>query len=544
MQTFPKRLVYVLLLPLFAGNIICCNGQEKNPPVAVNDSTANRRLEEAKTIAGNFNSQAVFHFDSIHVRSFVKKYPEFTQYEGELEKFYRQRDYTYAWYDSSGLIEQAMGLHNRFEHLKQEGILSNMPYTAAFNALMDVNDSTLVYNPMNPEAELMLTSQYLSYAHRTWQGISEKESRALEWFLPRKKLDLNTLMDSLLTDSDKSFVASEPVFRMYGMLRTYLKKYQDIEAHGGWQLIKADKKSYKTGDSSATVLAIRKRLFLTGELSGDTSVALYDDSLKAAVKKFQRHNGLNETGIADAALIREMNRPVNDIIRKIIVNMERCRWIPLNPAENFLLVNIPAFKLYVYENNKVVWDMNVVTGQPVHKTVVFTGDLKYVVFSPYWNVPPGILKNEILPGIQRDPNYLRKHNMERVGNTVRQKPGPDNSLGKVKFLFPNSHNIYLHDTPSKSLFKEESRAFSHGCIRVAEPKKLAVYLLRHEPEWTSEKIDAAMNAGKEKYVTLKETVPVFIAYFTAWVDSQGELNLRPDVYKRDGRLAETLMNER
>ena len=239
-----------------------------------------------------------------------------------------------------------------------------------------------------------------------------------------------------------------------------------------------------------------------------------------------------------------MNTPIQKRIEQLIVNMERARWVPAKPASNFLLVNIPQFKLSVFENDTLAWDMNVVVGKEVHKTVIFSGDLKYVVFSPYWNVPPGIMKNEILPALKRNPDYLKKHNMEWNGNQVRQRPGPSNSLGLVKFLFPNSYNIYLHDSPSKPLFKEEKRAFSHGCIRVSEPRRLALYLLRKDNRWTPEKVDAAMTSGKEQYVTLKETVPVNIVYFTAWVDSKGRLNFRDDVYKRDARLMETIFQKR
>jgi L,D-transpeptidase YcbB len=158
-------------------------------------------------------------------------------------------------------------------------------------------------------------------------------------------------------------------------------------------------------------------------------------------------------------------------------------------------------------------------------------------------VPPDILKNEVLPGIRKNPDYLRRNNMEWNGNNIRQKPGPKNSLGLVKFLFPNSYNIYLHDSPAKSLFNQDTRAFSHGCIRVGEPKKLATYLLRKQPEWTESKIDAAMHSGKEKYVTLKTTVPVFIAYLTAWVDRQGQFNFRDDIYKRDDRLESMMLKQ-
>ena len=172
----------------------------------------------------------------------------------------------------------------------------------------------------------------------------------------------------------------------------------------------------------------------------------------------------------------------------------------------------------------------------MNQTVVFSGKLKYIVFSPYWNVPQSIIKNEILPGIKRDANYLAKHNMEWNNGNVRQKPGPANSLGLVKFIFPNNNNIYFHDTPSKSLFQREARAFSHGCIRVARPKELAQAILIDDKKWTSEKIDAAMNLGTEKWHTLKNEIPVHIGYFTAWVDREGKINFYNDIYKRDAQM--------
>jgi murein L,D-transpeptidase YcbB/YkuD len=226
-------------------------------------------------------------------------------------------------------------------------------------------------------------------------------------------------------------------------------------------------------------------------------------------------------------------------------------------------VNIPQFKMHVYDKGKLAWSCNVVVGKPGANTVIFTKELRYIVFSPYWNVPPGILAKEVLPGLKRGAgSYLARQNMEIVSASgkvispqsinfskysgsnfpylVRQKPGGKNSLGKVKFLFPNEYNIYLHDTPARYLFGENKRSFSHGCIRVSEPKHLAQWLLRGDSTWTGKKIDDLMNAGKEKYVTLKEKVPVFIVYFTAFVDSKGRLNFCDDVYGHDAKLAETL----
>jgi murein L,D-transpeptidase YcbB/YkuD len=218
------------------------------------------------------------------------------------------------------------------------------------------------------------------------------------------------------------------------------------------------------------------------------------------------------------------------------------RWMPIEPDGRLIIVNIPEFALHLYENKKKVWDMNVVVGKEGHNTTMFSGDLNQIVFSPYWNVPQSIVQKEILPKLASNPGYLASQNMEQVGTDedgvpkIRQLPGPGNSLGRVKFLFPNSFNIYFHDTNAKSLFEKDKRAFSHGCIRLAEPEKMAQYLLRDQPEWTTERIEEAMNSGSEKYVKLKNPVPVIITYYTAWVDDNGQLNFRDDIYSHDETL--------
>jgi murein L,D-transpeptidase YcbB/YkuD len=181
-------------------------------------------------------------------------------------------------------------------------------------------------------------------------------------------------------------------------------------------------------------------------------------------------------------------------------------------------------------------------GKDLNRTVIFSANMRYIVFSPYWNVPRSIVQKEIKPGIAENKDYLEQHNMERINGVIRQKPGPKNSLGLVKFLFPNPYSIYLHDTPSKELFNREKRAFSHGCIRVAKPKELAMEILKDEPIWTSEKIDSAMNKEKEVWHTLKNKIPVFIGYFTTWVDADGVIHFYDDVYQRDEQLATLLFD--
>ncbi len=523
-----KQLKYGLLL-LITITIFSCNNNKTTPPAPIKDTAS--ALEIDQSIPGNFSEQTKLKFDSGIIRRFLDSFPKFKGYEKEMDSFYIKRNFAFAWFDDKGLIEPATNLYNRILNLKEEGLPDKLPYRDAFTLLMETE---VDQSKPAPFAELMLTSQYLVYAKNVWEGLDENESLSVDWLLPRKKTSLSALLDSL--NSGKNSLEDAPVYKQYGLLKKQLEKYHQLKLNGSWDTILVKQNKYKQGDSAAVLQQIRERLFLLGDVPTKTSNEVFDEYLFEGIKSFQRRNGLKEDGIISTTFMKELNYPLDKRIEQIIVNMERCRWVPVELSKNFLVVNIPEYKLHVYEDDSVAWSMNVVVGKDQHKTVIFNGDLKYVVFSPYWNVPSSIVKNEILPAIRRNGNYLARHNMERFNGGIRQKPGPNNSLGLVKFLFPNSHNIYLHDSPAKSLFNETERAFSHGCIRLAEPKKLATYLLRNDTIWTPEKINAAMAKGVEKYVTLKTTVPVFIAYFTAWVDGHGKLNFRKDVYKRDERL--------
>jgi len=240
-----------------------------------------------------------------------------------------------------------------------------------------------------------------------------------------------------------------------------------------------------------------------------------------------------------------MNVPPSERLRTMLVNMERLRWLPEKQPANALVVNIPEFRLHVFEGDTEAFSMRIVVGAAATHTVIFADTLTQVVMSPTWTLPMSITRKEILPALAKNPNYLRTHNMEIIGGSkaapvIRQRPGPDNALGRVKFLFPNRFDIYMHDTPARGLFALEKRAFSHGCIRLAKPRALAEYLLGDDPEWTPERIGTVMLGGRETTVQLRQPRPVLILYFTAWVDREGRLNFRDDVYGHDSRLADEL----
>lgn len=493
------------------------------------------------TIPGSFSQQVSMKLDSSKVDSFFAHYPDLQTYAPQVKTFYQARQYAYAWFEKGQIIEQANNLANRVMNLENDGVYKSIPYQKGLDSLLHGEGVKNAPKP-NLDLELMLTAQYFAFAQMVYQGVGQDISKASGWNVPRKKVNYEQFLDSLV--KSPAHQANEPVYRQYELLKGFLKKYRHLENTDAWEAIST--KKLKQGDSTAAVLLLKKRLYKLEDYTGDTTSTIFNDSLGLAVKQFQQRNGLTATGTADATTLTVLNTPLKKLITKILVNMERSRWLPVSISGHYLAVNIPEFQLHVYNADSLLWSCNVVVGKTTNPTTIFSGQVKYVVFSPYWNVPPSIVKNEILTGIKRNPGYLSAHNMEITGKenglpVVRQKPGGTNSLGLVKFLFPNSYNIYLHDTPSKSLFGETSRAFSHGCIRVGKPAKLASFLLADSTKWNSDKINAAMHAGKEQYVTLKNKVPVFLAYFTTFTDRGNKLNFRKDIYQLDDRLAETLI---
>lgn len=478
------------------------------------------------------NAYSDLFLDSNAIESFIQKNKISDSSANALRNFYRVRNYEYAWFTSNGPTEQARGLWGLYS---SEADTSSKDAARNLKQRMDSllqNDSTTV--PANDssfaQTELTLTQQLIQYSSENPQHISKD---AIYYLVPAKKMDAMSYADSILNKKDSSLYAGN---KYYTALKSQLANYYSIAKNGGWGTVSGN--NLKKGTKSPAVSALKKRLQLTKDYSGADTSNVFSDSLEAAVKSYQQRNGLKPTGIVNDSMINDLNVPVEQRIQQIIVNMNRTLWMPQQNDSSRIEVNIPSQMLYAYADSGKAFQMPVIVGKEGTSTVMFSSDINKIVFNPVWNIPESIVRNEMLPKMKADASYLKKNNIEVVKQNdslpvLRQLPGKNNPLGKVKFLFPNSDDIYLHDTPDKNLFAQQNRTLSHGCIRVADAEKLAQFLLRDQPDWTSQKITAAMNSGKEQTVELKTKEPVNITYLTAWVDENGKMNFRPDVYNHD-----------
>jgi murein L,D-transpeptidase YcbB/YkuD len=312
--------------------------------------------------------------------------------------------------------------------------------------------------------------------------------------------------------------------------------------------------------SDARVPALRARLAATGDLDPATTGAaddVYDGATVEGVRRFQARHGLEQDGTIGPATTAALNVPVETRIEQMRVNLERARWVLGDLGDDFLVVNVAGFRLYLVRRNEIVWTTRVQVGQPYRRTPIFVATLSYLVFNPTWTVPPTILRRDILPAVRNDVGYLASRNIDVIDDSGMvvdattidwssstlpfrfvQRPGPNNALGRVKFMFPNEHSVYLHDTPSRDLFDRESRAFSSGCIRVEDPLELARLLLRRG--WDEERIDAMVRAGRTETVLLDDPITVLLLYWTAEADAGGRVVFHSDVYTRDAEVSSAL----
>lgn len=540
-----KKIVFAL----FVVSIVACNNNQTNQSEKHSSEKTSKPEVEKKITKRDFSITAAnafnnLFFDSMALVTFIDENKIDGSIARRMRSFYNARNYQYAWFSANGISEQARGFWNAHNYhttytndstLKDKALQTKMDNLISEDSLkIKATDKSIL------TTELKLTRHFILYSLNTIEDgyVKRKE---MEKFIPVKKADAVALADSLIAKKHKDNKYYEDVNEAYKKLKEALVKYVAITKAGGLPMINSSAKKIKKGTPLPVIAAIKKSLQLTGDLPGNDTTFLFDDTLEQGIKSFQLRYGYTPTGNLTDGQIKDMNVPAVKRVQQILMNMGRMRWMITEPQGKLIMVNIPEFILHVKEGKNKVFDMNVVVGKEGHNTTMFTGNLNQIVFSPYWNVPASIVEKEILPGINRNKNYLAQHEMEITGTNdglpvVRQLPGEKNSLGKVKFLFPNSFDIYFHDTPAKSLFDKDKRAYSHGCIRLSEPAKLAEYLLKDDANWTTDKIDFAMNSGKQQFVKVKNPVPVLITYYTAWVDDNGLLHFADDIYGHDAEL--------
>jgi murein L,D-transpeptidase YcbB/YkuD len=482
----------------------------------------------------NFKINTVSYFDSV---LFKKKLFQFGKknLEKDILDFYRIRNYAPIWLEEMSL-SRLMLWREVFLRTEEHDALK-LPQFPLDRFLLLFNKKPQWNQADSTELELAATICFLQYGAICWNGLPAYQIKQTGWNRTAKRWSNMQMLGWLISKSN--LISNPPVFHQYGLLKKKLAEYKLLYEQSNVPILPEQKKYPAYGDTGLFVNKLIDYLSQMRLLSDGVSNRL-DSSVIFAIMKIQSQFGLEANGKLSRDLIRMMNVPLSQRIQQIIVNMERCRWIREEDEPLKIVVNIPDFRYYLIQNQKRIWVRKIIVGKEYQPTAVFNGRMQFIVFCPYWNIPPGILKNEILPLVHRNPGYLAAHHMEWHGSGIRQLPGPDNPLGHIKFLFPNRFNMYMHDTPGKHLFKQNKRTFSHGCMRIENARELAVFILNREAGWSEEKINRTIQYGKEKIVVLKNSIPVNITYLTSWVDEFDDIQFRNDVYGYDKKLMQLL----
>ncbi len=486
-----------------------------------------------------------------------------------LPEFYKRRDYSWAWSEGVNRREAATSLSKSW----RDGL---SPYDYHFDQIMELaNDLANEQGNMNPEKvamlDILLTDGVLLYAFHLIKGKLNPENYDVTWNFQTRDLPVqpaDMLKSALQNKTVKNTLHGlRPGFYAYRVMLAGMDQYTKIEEQGGWESIELAE-TLKPGQSNPVVPLLWERLAAEGYVDQmpDSLTEQYDETLAMAVKHFQNNHGLNSDGNIGKNTINALNEPVDALIDKLKVNMERSRWLlDVTEQERILLVNIAKYQAFLIENDSILYKTKVMVGKEQHQTPLFRKKMEHVVFNPTWTIPRSIALRETLPKLKRDPNYLQRNNMVVLNSkgeiindsnidwskyssnhfpfTVRQEPGAHNALGRVKFLFPNKYSIYLHDTPSKYLFVKERRAFSHGCIRVENPLNLAEVILDDPEKWNQKSIQKIIETNKQTWVPVKEPLDVLLFYWTAGPGDEGELFFINDIYNRDDKLLLALTME-
>ena len=484
-----------------------------------------------------------------------------------LSRFYARRGYRPAWSGPRGPLPRAAGLLRVVRRAAQDG-LRPQDYRAE-----DIGRALREARAGAPGAsagvsvvdlDILLTDAFLRCARDLHRGRVRPRDIHPEWQVASPEIDLVGLLQTALDLGrvEQTLDALRPAQEGYADLRQVLARYRHVAAAGGWPRV-------STGPGERE--SLRRRLAATGDLRLGPGAAanLSDAALVRALGDFQRRHGLPESARVDPATRQALNTSVEQRIAQVELNMERWRWLPHHPGTRYILVRIGDFELDVVEDGRPALSMRIIAGKPYWRTPVFSCPMTHLVFNPSWHVPRSIAAEEILPALRRDPGYLDRRQMRVVvaqGDTTTavevdsidwsavapdslafsfvQLPGAGNPLGRVKFALPNPFDVYLHDTPDAALFARPERGFSHGCIRLEKSLDLAAYVLRPNPTWSRVRIGTVAESGQTLEVYLPEPVPVYLLYWTAWVEESGEVQFRGDPYESDRRLRQALVRAR
>lgn len=479
-----------------------------------------------------------------------------------LPEFYERRGFRPAW--QSRTIDQ---LFRAIADAEGDGL---DPRDYHQQLLTGLRDELAAKQPPDTallaDYDLLLTDAVIRLGYHLMFGKVDPERIDANWNMARvlrgfePAVEIQRALDA--NDVYGALEREKPSHPFYTGLKRELARYRTIEAAGGWPVVSPGA-TLRIGSVDARVPVLRRRLQATGDLAagGDATSTLYDSTLAAAVRGFQARTGAADDGVLGDGTRAALNVVVRDRIQQMRLNLERGRWVLHDLDSTFVAVNIAGYNVAYVRGGRTVWRSRAVVGLPFRRTPVFRDSIRYLDFNPTWTVPPGILARDMLPRLKRGgvralPEGMRVLNRSgRVVNasginwssysassfpyTLRQDPGPANALGRVKFMFPNKYLVYLHDTPSRELFDESARAFSSGCIRIERPFELADLLLA-DRKWNSDSTARVLATGRTRTVNLSRPVPVLLLYWTAWVDDQGHVNFRPDIYGRDTRLARAL----
>jgi L,D-transpeptidase YcbB len=501
--------------------------------------------------------------------------PHFEAYQGQARKFYESTGGALPWIGRGKPTSQACAIIRSLKNSEYEGLVPYDYDGSQWDArLAQFAQSSAVSEPDLIKFDVALTISTMRYISDLHIGRVSPHLLHFDLDIDHTNFEVSDFIREELLKSqnvDASLEKVEPPFPVYVRTKNALRTYLDLTAKSGDVFLPVPSRTIKPGDPYKGTARLTSLLILFGDLpSGQEATSdVYRGDVVAAVKSFQQRHGLDANGLLDAPTLRELNTPLGQRVRQLEFTMERLRWLPHEFNRPPIVVNIPEFRLHA-DDEAYHWvlSMKVVVGKAYrHKTPVFASEIRSVIFRPYWNVPASILHEELLPHLDKDPSYFSENSYEIVDSSgrvvsdepvsgeierqlrsdelrVRQKPGPKNSLGLVKFDIPSSYDVYMHGTPATELFARSRRDFSHGCIRVEDPVKLAKWVLQGMPMWTEEKITAAMNGDKTIQVNLAFPIPVLILYSTAVVTEDGEVHFFDDIYGHDAALQRALIGIR